>query len=121
VSDVATQSAVEEVARNSYGRLIAFLASRSGDVAGAEDALSDAFVAALERWPVDGVPEKPEAWLLRIARNLIIDAARHHHVHQRSEEFLRQITKEAQAVAETSGPFPDERLKMPFCLRASGN
>jgi RNA polymerase sigma-70 factor (ECF subfamily) len=114
VNDSATQSAVEEVARNSYGRLIAFLASRSGDVAGAEDALSDAFVAALERWPVDGVPEKPEAWLLRIARNRIIDGARHHQVQQRSEEFVRQLTEEAQAVAETNGPFPDERLKLLF-------
>jgi RNA polymerase sigma-70 factor, ECF subfamily len=45
----ATYAAIEAVARNSYGRLIAFLAARSGDVAGAEDALGDAFVAALER------------------------------------------------------------------------
>jgi RNA polymerase sigma-70 factor (ECF subfamily) len=52
-------------ARNSYGRLIAFLAAGSGDVAGAENALGDAFVKALERWPVDGIPQKPEAWLLR--------------------------------------------------------
>jgi RNA polymerase sigma-70 factor (ECF subfamily) len=41
---------------------LAALAARSGDVAGAEDALGDAFVAALERWPVDGIPQKPEAW-----------------------------------------------------------
>jgi hypothetical protein len=47
-----------------------------GDLAGAEDALGDAFLAALERWPLDGVPEKPEAWLLHAARNRMIDAAR---------------------------------------------
>ena len=58
--------------RDSYGRLVAYLASRAGDVAGAEDALSDAFAAALERWPADGIPEKPEAWLLRVAKNRII-------------------------------------------------
>lgn len=51
MSESATRAAVEAIARNSYGRLIAFLAARSGDVAGAEDALGDAFVAALERWP----------------------------------------------------------------------
>lgn len=56
----ATHDAIELVARNSYGQLIAYIAARSGDVAGAEDALSEAFVAALEKWPVAGVPEKPE-------------------------------------------------------------
>jgi predicted RNA polymerase sigma factor len=64
MSESAAYIAIESVARNSYGRLIAFLAARSGDVAGAEDALGDAFVSALGRWPVDGIPQKPEAWLL---------------------------------------------------------
>jgi RNA polymerase sigma-70 factor (ECF subfamily) len=114
VNESATQSATEELARNSYGRLIAFLASRSGDVAGAEDALSEAFVAALTKWPMSGVPEKPEAWLLRVARNRLIDADRHNRVQQSSEEFLRQIAQEAQTVAETHDHFPDERLKLLF-------
>src|SRR6516165_1941886 len=64
MSESATQAAIEAVARNSYGRLIAYIAARSGDIAGAEDALGDAIAAALKRWPADGVPEKPEAWLL---------------------------------------------------------
>ena len=64
MSESATHAAIEAVARNSYGRLIAYHRARSGDVAGAEDALGDAFAAALERWPVDGIPQKPEAWLL---------------------------------------------------------
>jgi predicted RNA polymerase sigma factor len=51
-------------------------AARSGDVTGAENALGDAFVKALERWPVDGIPQKPEAWLLHVARNRTIDVAR---------------------------------------------
>ena len=110
----ATHAVIEDLARNSYGRLIAFLASRSGDVAGAEDALSEAFVAALEKWPADGVPDKPEAWLLRVARNRLIDAARHNQVHQDAEDILRQITEEAQAVAEMDEHFPDERLKLLF-------
>ncbi len=114
MNESAAQSAIEDLARHSYGRLIAYLAARSGDVAGAEDALSEAFVAALKKWPVDGVPEKPEAWLLHAARNRLIDAARHQQVRQDSEDSLRQITEEAQAVAEACEQFPDERLKLLF-------
>jgi len=105
---------IETVARDSYGRLIAYLAARSGDVAGAEDALGDAFVAALKRWPTEGVPEKPEAWLLHVARNRMIDAIRRKQIRQKSETFLQQIAEEAQAVAKTNDRFPDERLKLLF-------
>jgi RNA polymerase sigma-70 factor (ECF subfamily) len=76
MNESTTHAAIKTVARDSYGRLIAYLAARSGDVAGAEDAIGDAFVAALERWPAGGVPEKPEAWLLHVARNRMIDAVR---------------------------------------------
>ncbi len=86
MSEAATSVAIESVVRDSYGRLVAYLAARSGDVAGAEDALGDAFVAALKRWPAEGVPEKPEAWLLHVARNRMIDAARRNQVRQKSEE-----------------------------------
>jgi RNA polymerase sigma factor (sigma-70 family) len=114
MSESATHTAIEAIARHSYGRLIAYLASRAGDVAGAEDALSDAFAAALERWPVDGVPQKPEAWLLRVARNRIIDAARRQQVRQSSEEVLLRLAEEAQEVAARREHFPDERLKLLF-------
>ncbi len=114
MSEAATHEAIEAIARNSYGRLIAFLGSRSGDVAEAEDALSEAFVAALEKWPMDAVPERPEAWLLRVARNRLIDAARHNQVRQDSETFLQQLADEAQTVAEAGEHFPDERLKLLF-------
>ncbi len=114
MSESATLETIEAVARNSYGQLIAYLASRTGDVAGAEDALSDAFVAALERWPMDGIPQKPEAWLLHAARNRLIDAARHQQVSLRSVECLREITEEAQQVATLQDSFPDDRLKLLF-------
>ncbi|MGO9588229.1 MAG: RNA polymerase sigma factor [Limisphaerales bacterium] len=110
----ATHDAIELVARNSYGQLIAYIAARSGDVAGAEDALSEAFVAALEKWPVAGVPEKPEAWLLHAARNRMIDVRRRAQVRQRSEEMLLQIAAEAQEIASADEHFPDERLKLLF-------
>ena len=101
MNESATHAAIEAIARNSYGRLIAYIAARSGDVVGAEDALGDAIAVALERWPRDGVPQKPEAWLLHAARNRVIDAARRHQVRQNAESFLRQIAEEAQAVANT--------------------
>lgn len=113
MSEAAAHAAIEAVARDSYGRLVAYLAARSGDVAGAEDALSDAFGAALQRWPVDGVPQKPEAWLLHAARNRLIDAARHAQVRKKSEPLL-QLAGEAEDLATMHPTFPDERLKLLF-------
>lgn len=114
MNDAATQSALEAVARHSYGQLIAYVAARCGDVASAEDALSDAFMAALNRWPLDGIPAKPEAWLLHVARNRLIDASRHRQVRKNSLPALQQIAEEAQAMADADDPFPDERLKLLF-------
>lgn len=114
MSEPAAHAAIEAVVRDSYGRLVAYLAARSGDVAGAEDALSDALTAALRRWPVDGVPQKPEAWLLRAARNRLIDGARHVQVQREAEPFLRQLTEEAAGIAAGQSIFPDERLKLLF-------
>ena len=114
MSEPTAQAAIEAIARNSYGQLIAYIASRSGDLSGAEDALSEAFVAALEKWPVDGVPKKPEAWLLHVARNRMIDAARHKQVRQNSEKILQQIAEEAETIAVAHEHFPDERLKLLF-------
>lgn len=105
---------IESLARDSYGRLLAYLAARSGDVAGAEDALSEAFLAALQRWPAEGVPEKPEAWLLTAARRRMIDVARHAAVRSRAAETLSQITEMAHSQTESGELFPDERLKLLF-------
>ncbi len=69
VDDGGARAAAELAARASYGRLLAILASGTGDVLLAEDALADAFEQALRHWPADGVPERPEAWLLTVARN----------------------------------------------------
>ena len=109
----ATHAIVEDVARSSYGRLVAYLASRSRDIASAEDALSEAFASALQRWPIDGLPEKPEAWLLRAARNRLIDAARHAEVRKRAEPLL-QLAGDAEELATMQPTFPDERLKLLF-------
>jgi RNA polymerase sigma-70 factor (ECF subfamily) len=66
----------EAVARRSYGKLIAYLAARTRDVAAAEDALSDAFAAALGDWAAHGIPDRPEARLAAVARRRLIDTAR---------------------------------------------
>ena len=60
-------------ARDSYGRLLALLAASTSDLAGAEDALADAFERALRTWPSQGVPSHPDAWLLTVARNRLRD------------------------------------------------
>lgn len=108
------QSAVERVARASYGRLVAFLARRTGDVQAAEDAIADAFAAALQMWPSSGVPDKPEAWLLRAAHNRFIDASRRDSVRDAALPELAHLAQSAISMAETNDTFPDERLAMLF-------
>jgi len=102
---------VDRVARNAYGRLIAYLAARTGDVAAAEDSLAAAFLSALQTWPVAGVPERPEAWLLTTARRRQIDAARRQQV---QTEAMRRVYESTVQVAEEQDSFPDERLKLLF-------
>lgn len=106
--------AAELAARASYGRLLAYLARRSRDVAAAEDALGDSFVAALATWPRDGVPERPEAWLLAAARRRLLDAGRHAGVRARARPALEAVVDEAQGVASSVHGFPDERLALLF-------
>jgi predicted RNA polymerase sigma factor len=106
----STHRTVEHVARESYGRLVAYLSSQTRDVASAEDALSNALVAALKTWPRDGVPQNPEGWLLTSARHSFIDLVRHQRVAEASESTLLLLIEEPRE--ETL--FPDERLKLLF-------
>ena len=102
----------EAVARRSYGKLIAFLAARTGDVAAAEDALSEAFAAALGDWPASGVPDNAEAWLIAVARRKTIDALRRRRSGEGAVEELRMMAEEL-AVA-SARDIPDERLALMF-------
>jgi predicted RNA polymerase sigma factor len=112
-SQESTHRTIERVARESYGRLVAYLSSHTRDVASAEDALSNALVAALTTWPRDGVPQNPEAWLLTAARHSLIDLVRHQQVAVASEPTLI-LLREEQEEAILSTEFPDERLKLLF-------
>jgi len=108
----ASHLTAEAVARRSYGKLIAFLAARTRDVAGAEDALSDAFAAALTSWPLSGAPQNPEAWLLTAARRKMIDAARQRHTRDGTAEHLA-LLDELRADDEAHA-LPDDRLGLMF-------
>jgi hypothetical protein len=105
--------AIERVARESYGRLVAYLSVNTHDLAAAEDALSEALLKALTAWPRDGVPQGPEASLLTTARHSVIDVARHQRVVSASEPTL-QLMKENTMEITLSTHFPDERLKLLF-------
>jgi predicted RNA polymerase sigma factor len=92
---------------------VAFLAARTRDVAAAEDALSEAFAAALSDWPQKGCPENPEAWLLTVARRRSIDHARRRCRDEIAAERLMAMAQELDA-ANAGGEFPDERLGLMF-------
>ncbi|THD42300.1 MAG: RNA polymerase subunit sigma-70 [Bradyrhizobium sp.] len=109
----AAHAAATRVARESYGKLVAFLAARDRDIASAEDVLSDALAAALAEWPRRGVPANPEGWLIVTARRRKIDAMRRGRVADEASQTLRLVAEELQA-AEDAGPLPDRRLALMF-------
>ena len=111
--DEQVRSTADEVARRSYGKLVAFLAARTRDVAAAEDALSEAFAAALADWPRNGCPQNPEAWLLTVARRKMIDMIRGRRRHEIAGEQLRVMAEGLEAAAEPS-EIPDQRLALMF-------
>jgi len=111
--DEQAVSTADAVARRSYSKLVAFLAARTGDVAAAEDALSEAFASALIDWPRKGCPANPEGWLLTAARRKIIDESRR----QRRGEIAAghwQLLAEGLDAAAANPEIPDHRLALMF-------
>jgi RNA polymerase sigma-70 factor (ECF subfamily) len=104
----------ERVARESFGRLVAFLAAQTRDVAAAEDALSEAFAAALHQWPQRGVPENPAAWLITVARRRGADAARRRAIETGGAGRLSLMAEELEAAALSPEAIPDRRLALMF-------
>jgi len=111
--EAQARRAVEEAARRSYGKLVAFLAARTHDVAAAEDALSEAFASALADWPMHGCPENPEGWLLTVARRKSIDAMRRRQRDEAAGADL-QLLAEGLEAAAASTRIPDQRLALLF-------
>ncbi|MCW5634174.1 MAG: RNA polymerase subunit sigma-70 [Rubrivivax sp.] len=114
----AARHAAEAAARASYGKLVAFLAARTRDVAGAEDALAEAFAAALAEWPERGVPRTPEAWLLTVARRRRVDALRQQRLQEGAAErfaLLAELADLPEGSEEGSdAAIPDRRLGLLF-------
>lgn len=108
------RTTADAVARRSYGKLVAFLASRTRDVAAAEDALADAFAAALADWPVHGVPANPEGWLVAAARRRAVDAVRRRQTAAAGEAQLILIAEELEEAMEGADAISDERLRLMF-------
>src|SRR5216683_3987187 len=109
--------AVEELYRSEFGRILATLIRLLGDFDLAEDAVQEAFAAALEQWPRDGIPREPRAWIVSTARHKAIDRMRRDSsFNQKREEILRQLITEA--IPESEGlddsAVPDERLRLIF-------
>src|SRR5579862_3940184 len=107
-------STAEAVARRSYGKLVAFLAARTRDVAAAEDALSEAFAAALSDWPQKGCPTNPEAWLLTVARRKFLDVARGRRRSEAANDELQHMAEGLEAAAANDAEIPDQRLGLMF-------
>jgi RNA polymerase sigma-70 factor (ECF subfamily) len=102
-----TSRVAEKAARDSYGRILAYLATRTHDIASAEDALADAFTKALTSWPRDGVPGNPDAWILTVARNRLMDRQR------RQSRFPTEGDMPDMAMPEDSAaPLEDRRLSL---------
>ena len=105
-------AAAETAARRSYGRLLAWLAWQWRDVAAAEDALAEAFASALERWPRDGLPSSPDAWLLTAARRQLLVAARRRRL--ADDPTLTVLWPGEDEAAPDAPALPDTRLRLLF-------
>ncbi len=101
---------VAQVARDSYGRLLAVLAAPTRDIAAAEDALADAFERALARWPDEGTPASPEGWLLTVARNRLRDVWKSSGY--RMTETLNEIEYASTPLDDDMPAIPDRRLEL---------
>jgi RNA polymerase sigma-70 factor (ECF subfamily) len=110
---------LDRLFRRESGQAVALLARILGDLDRAEEAVQDAFVTALERWPREGVPANPAAWIVTAARNRAIDRLRSEQRFQRRrpalEAELRALGGDDEEVALVS-PVPDERLRLMFTV-----
>lgn len=115
-SDIA--GVVERTFREESGRVLGALIGTLGDFELAEDALQETLLAALERWPTDGVPRNPAAWITTVARRKAMDRLRRDRSFERKLPLLHWLETERDAASEIDlfedRPIPDERLKLMF-------
>ena len=104
---------IEKTFREEHGRVLAALISQLGDFTLAEDALQDALVNALERWPKDGIPRNPGAWLTTVAKRRAIDRLRRASAQERNAVILDPFAADDEEETEMES-IPDDRLKLMF-------
>ena len=114
LGDQRAYQAAQHVAQTSYSKLVAYIAKQTRDVALAEDALSEAFAAALKDWPKQGIPDKPEAWLLAVAKRKFIDAQRRRKGFEAGVSHLQMLADELDQMIAQEKVIPDERLALMF-------
>lgn len=106
---------LEEVFRDQWGRVLATLVGVLGDIELAEDAAQEAFALAAERWPQDGQPENPTAWLIATARNRAIDRIRRQRTLAiKTKQLERELREGSEETVDETATFPDERLELIF-------
>jgi len=110
------RSTVAALVRDEWGRLAAALTADFGDLALAEDALQDAVARALERWPADGLPASPAAWLLTVARRRSIDRLRHERQKAGKQTEIALLARDRRVFDDVDSDemIPDERLRLIF-------
>lgn len=104
---------LEAVFREEWGRAVAILTRVLGDLALAEDAVQDAFTIGVERWPREGLPANPGAWLVTTARNRAIDRIRREQTFARKVELLARL-EQLPADEHDMSSIPDDRLALVF-------
>ena len=105
-------TSVEAVFREEFGKAVATLVRLTGDIDVAEEAVQDAFVVALQRWPADGIPPNPGGWIVTTARNRAIDRARREST--RHERHVRALSLVEPDEPKEVGPVQDDRLRLVF-------
>src|ERR687890_2787776 len=103
---------IERIFREHYGRAVAVLVRLLGDIDAAEEAVQDAFVTAVARWPADGVPPSPAGWIITTARNRAIDRLRREG--SRADRHAQAALLHAHDEPVDEGPVQDDRLRLIF-------
>ncbi|GAA5076045.1 RNA polymerase sigma factor [Nocardia iowensis] len=107
-----TTAVIEEVFTEHYGRAVASLVRVFGDIGVAEDAVQDAFTAAVARWPADGLPPSPPGWIITTARNRAIDRLRREAA--RADRHAQAALLHADNEPAAEGAVRDDRLRLIF-------
>ena len=105
---------VEEIFRREYGRAVSVLVRALGDIGLAEEAVQDAFVEAVRRWPADGTPPSPAGWIITTARNRAIDRLRRESTRDDRHRQARLLHADTDTDWQEEGPVRDDRLRLIF-------